>query len=43
MVYIPLDYTGDEPVILLVKKDDYVFKFIDKIKSRIFKKEKVVE
>lgn len=30
-------------ITLILLKDDYVFKFIDKIKSRIFKKEKVVE
>ena len=30
-------------IVLVVLKDDYVFKFIDKIKSRIFKKEKVTE
>ena len=30
-------------IVLLILKDDYVFKFIDKIKSRIFKKEKVTE
>ena len=30
-------------IVLVILKDDYVFKFIDKIKSRIFKKEKVTE
>lgn len=30
-------------ITLILLKDDYVFKFIDKIKSRIFKKEKVAE
>lgn len=30
-------------IALILLKDDYVFKFIDKIKSRIFKKEKVAE
>lgn len=30
-------------IVLVILKDDYVFKFIDKIKSKIFKKEKVTE
>ena len=30
-------------IVLVILKDDYVFKFIDKIKSRIFKKENVTE
>ena len=30
-------------VTLIILKDDYVFKFIDKIKAKLFKKEKVAE